>query len=265
MLRLWWSELLVVSAPTLQYTATCEYHVSIFYWRSLKSMKANTEFNLCQHTGCCIVVEQPWKHRQSYMHAQTYTHISIFTLVCMQVLTHTNTLPHNLNSFVHVKRHVNINAFKWRDASECIIWQSLTYSISSPRKNKDRPSNAAAETHRLFNHWFLSQTEISILSCNTSKDPSTLSKSISNHFQPSTDAPPPVRHSISTPHLFHLQHQRVFIPCPLQNSVPSLDLSDWLCADPAKKQRHSLRFNYSCAMRGSGFSPLQAKKHGLLH
>lgn len=105
------------------------------------------------------------------MHAQTYTHISIFTLVCMQVLTHTNTLPHNLNSFVHVKRHVNINAFKWRDACECIIWQSLTYSISSPRKNKDRPSNAAAETHRLFNHWFLSQTEISILCCNASKDP----------------------------------------------------------------------------------------------
>lgn len=171
------------------------------------------------------------------MHAQTYTHISIFTLICMQVLTHTNTLPHNLNSFVHVKRHVNINAFKWRDASECIIWQSLTYSISSPRKNKDRPSNAAAETHRLFNHWFLSQTEISILSCNTSKDPSTLSKSISNHFQPSTDAPPPVRHSISTPHLFHLQHQRVFIPCPLSKQCPQSRPFRLIVRWPCKKAK----------------------------
>lgn len=116
---------------------------------------------------------------------------------------------------------------------------------------------------------FLPQTKVSILFCNNSKDPSTLSKSISTRSQPSTNFPPPSpsRHPISTPHLSFMcvpPHQLVFIPCPLQNSVPALDLSYWLRADPAKKQRRSFGFNYSCVMRGSGFSPLQAKKKGLL-
>lgn len=75
--------------------------------------------------------------------------------------------------------------------------------------------------------------------------------------------PLPLCHPIPTPHLSFIlapRHPLVFIPCPLHNSVPDLDLSYWLCADPAKKQRRSFGFNYSCVMRGSGFSPLQAKK-----
>lgn len=73
----------------------------------------------------------------------------------------------------------------------------------------------------------------------------------------------PSCHPISTPHLSFIcvpQHRLVFIPSPLQNRVHRFDLSNWLCADPAKNQRHYFGFNYSCVMRGSGFSQLQAKK-----
>lgn len=104
--------------------------------------------------------------------------------------------------------------------------------------------------------------------CNNSKDPPAPSKSISSHSQPlSSFSLLPLHHPISTPHLSFIcapQHQLVFIPCPLQNSVPRHDLSYSLCADPAKKQRRSFGFNYSCVMRGSGVSPLQARKNVLL-
>lgn len=88
MLRLWWSELLVVSAPTLQYTAMSEYHVSIFYWRSRKSMKANTEFNLCQHTGCCIVVEVTTLETQAIIHARTDLHSHFDIYISMHASAH---------------------------------------------------------------------------------------------------------------------------------------------------------------------------------
>lgn len=149
-----------------------------------------------------------------------------------------------------------MNAFKGRDASESIIWQSRMYSVSPPKKTQTKW--CCSRGRQTF------QTKISILcNFNTSKDLSTLTKPFSNHSQPMH--PHPDLRSISTAHFFHLQHQLVFSPCPLQNSVPSLDLTDWLCADPAKKQRHPLCFNYSCAMRGSGSSPLLARKRWLLH
>lgn len=113
--------------------------------------------------------------------------------------------------------------------------------------------NATTEAQSLFNlpqghNWFVSpitQSKISIIFCNNSKNPSILSKSISSCSQPSSSVAHPsllLCHPISTAHLRFISapwHQLVFIPCPLHNNVPSLDLSYWLCADPAKKQRHS--------------------------
>lgn len=73
----------------------------------------------------------------------------------------------------------------------------------------------------------------------------------------------PLSLNLSTTPLFHLRHQLVFIPCPLQKkkqcpwSRPFQLIVSW----PCKKSKGVLSvFNYSCAMRGSCFTPLQAKK-----
>lgn len=161
--------------------------------------------------------------------------------------------------------HLNWETFLW--VCNLTVWHTA-YLLQDRTKTK---WCTTAETQSLqppSQSWSIlspiTQTKISILFCNNSKDPSTLSKSISTHPQPSSNVPPST--PLSSPNLNTNisficvpRHQLAFIPCPLQNSVLGLDLSYWLCADPAKKQRCSFGFNYSCVMRG--FSPLQAKKN----
>ena len=194
------------------------------------------------------------------MHAQIVPPITIFPLACMRVLTHTYTPLPGLYSSRHVKRHVNISAFKRGDVSESIIWLSLTHSISSPRQN------AVAMQHQktVFSAALAVQIDLSAklryqsFFCNTSKDLSTLS----THFQTLDRCTPP---SLVTQSQHHTSLSsappacfRSLPPskqCP--RSRPFQLIVRWPCK---KRERRSFGFNYSCAMRGSGSSPLQAKK-----
>lgn len=86
-----------------------------------------------------------------------------------------------------------MDALKRRDI--CNLTESDTQRVFS---GTDQSGDATEETQSLFNcprsrDRFLSpitRTEISIILCNNSKDPSALSKSISAHPQPSSDVPP---------------------------------------------------------------------------
>ena len=154
------------------------------------------------------------------MHAQIVPRITIFPLACMRVLTHTYTPLPGLYSSRHVKRHVNISAFKRGDVSESIIWLSLTHSISSPRQN------AVAMQHQktVFSAALAVQIDLSAklryqsFFCNTSKDLSTLS----THFQTLDRCTPPIpRYPISAPHLSLICATSLFsFPAPFKTVSP---------------------------------------------
>lgn len=140
-----------------------------------------------------------------------------------------------------------------------VIYQS--HSIYSERHN------AAAEKN--LDQFFspIIQTKTPTLFCNNSKNLSILSKSISSP-RVQRFSPLPLCHTISPHHLsfiFVPWHQLVFIPCPpseqCPRSRPFLLIARWPCK---KAKAFFSGFNYSCVMRGSSFSPLQAKKKVLL-
>lgn len=73
----------------------------------------------------------------------------------------------------------------------------------------------------------------------------------------------PSCHPISTPHLSFIcvpQHRLVFIPSPFKTESTDSTFPTDCALTLQKNQRHYFGFNYSCVMRGSGFSQLQAKK-----
>lgn len=142
--------------------------------------------------------------------------------------------------------HVNINAFKCKDWS--VIWDSDTAHLSQDRTKLDYYSRKKY-SQPPSQSWTspITQTTIS-----ATEDQTAVSQSNSSHSQPVTwcqwrqpspDVPLPYpSHLISTLHLSSAQQQLVFILCPLQNSVPALNLSYSLCADPAKIAKAFFRF-----------------------
>lgn len=142
---------------------------------------------------------------------------------------------------------------------ESIISQSDTQHIVSKTEQRQTKWWWYSRIPPPSQSWSIhqSKTEISVFVCNTSKDPSTLAKSISMQHPPLL--PPFTTQSqhhtslSSAPACFHSLPPSK--QCP--RSRPFLLIVRWPCK---KKQRRSLGFNYSCVMRGSGFSPLQAKK-----
>lgn len=149
---------------------------------------------------------------------QTYTdkHVSV---------SHTNNPPSDLYSFLRVKNHVNTNVFQWSNV--CNVTVGLTHSIQYiVLDRKKRRGNTIAETQG--HNWFVSpitQTKISIHFCNNSKNPCTLSKSISSHAQPLARVPHPSpsitqsQHHTSLSSLYHGTSLFSF-PAPFKTMSP---------------------------------------------
>ena len=71
----------------------------------------------------------------------------------------------------------------------------------------------------------------------------------------------PLCHPISAPHLSLICGTSLFsFPAPFKTVSPVSTFPTDCALTLQKRERRSFGFNYSCAMRGSGSSPLQAKK-----
>lgn len=148
----------------------------------------------------------------------------------------------------------------------CNLIKSLTQSISSTIRNKDRHGGNASPETVLSG----SLTDVINFSVQSSKPRyQSLFVITPKRHPPSLNPfhlilkPRPISHAlpschpISTPHLSFIcvpQHRLVFIPSPFKTESTDSTFPT------AKNQRHYFGFNYSCVMRGSGFSQLQAKK-----